>query len=49
VANRKSLLLSSVDIVEATPEDDPWGTFTEVVEEGRNSFGEVLENLQMYN
>jgi len=38
------ILLSSVDIVEATPEDDPWGTFTEVVEEGDEiHFGEVLE------
>ena len=38
------ILLSSVDIVEATPEDDPWGTFTEAVEEGDEiHFGEVLE------
>ncbi|MRR06849.1 MAG: response regulator [Deltaproteobacteria bacterium] len=38
------ILLSSVDIVEATPEDDPWGTFTEVVEEGDEiHFGEVFE------
>jgi len=39
------ILLSSVDIVEAAPEDDPWGTFTEVVEEGDEIyFGEVLED-----
>ncbi|RQW83790.1 MAG: response regulator [Geobacter sp.] len=38
------ILLSSVDIVEAAPEDDPWGTFSEVVEEGDEIyFGEVLE------
>jgi CheY-like chemotaxis protein len=38
------ILLSSVDIVEATPDDDPWGTFSEVVEEGDEIyFGEVLE------
>jgi len=37
------ILLSSVDIVEATPEDDPWGTFSEVVEDGEEiHFGEVL-------
>ncbi len=38
------ILLSSVDIVEATPEDDPWGTFSEVVEDGGEiHFGEVLD------
>jgi len=38
------ILLSSVDIVEATAEDDPWGTFSEVVEDGEEIyFGEVLE------
>ncbi|MRR53535.1 MAG: response regulator [Deltaproteobacteria bacterium] len=38
------ILLSSVDIVEATPEDDPWGTFSEVVEDGEEiHFGEVLD------
>lgn len=38
------ILLSSVDIVEATAEDDPWGTFSELVEEGEEIyFGEVLE------
>ena len=38
------ILLSSVDIVEANPEDDPWGTFSEVVEEGSEiHFGEVLD------
>lgn len=37
------ILLSSVDIVEATPEDDPWGTFSEVVEDGEEiHFGEVI-------
>lgn len=40
------ILLSSVDIVEATPEDDPWGTFSEVVEDGEEiHFGEVLDEL----
>jgi CheY-like chemotaxis protein len=38
------ILLSSVDIVEASPEDDPWGTFSEVVEDGDEiHFGEVLD------
>lgn len=38
------ILLSSVDIVEASPEDDPWGTFSEVVEDGEEiHFGEVLD------
>jgi CheY-like chemotaxis protein len=38
------IFLSSVDIVEAAPEDDPWGTFSEVVEEGDEiHFGEVFE------
>lgn len=38
------ILLSSVDIVEAAPEDDPWGTFSEVVEDGEEiHFGEVLD------
>ncbi|MHC1698482.1 MAG: response regulator [Geobacteraceae bacterium] len=38
------ILLSSVDIVEAAPEDDPWGTFSEVVEDGEEiHFGEILD------
>jgi len=38
------IILSSVDIVEAGPEDDPWGTFTEEVVEGEAiQFGEVVE------
>lgn len=38
------ILLSTVDIIEAAPEDDPWGTFAEEVTEGEPiRFGEVLE------
>jgi CheY-like chemotaxis protein len=38
------ILLSSVDVVEAGPEDDPWGTFSEEVTEGEPiQFGEILE------
>jgi len=38
------ILLSTVDIVEASPEDDPWGTFAEEVTEGEPiQFGEVLD------
>lgn len=38
------ILLSTVDIVEADPEDDPWGTFAEEVTEGEPiQFGEVLD------
>lgn len=38
------IFLSSVDIVEAGPEDDPWGTFAEEVTEGEPiQFGEVLD------
>lgn len=41
------VLLSTVDIVEASPEDDPWGTFSEVVEEGAAiQFGEVLDTVE---
>jgi CheY-like chemotaxis protein len=38
------ILLSSVDIIEAGPEDDPWGTFGEDVTEGETiQFGEILD------
>jgi CheY-like chemotaxis protein len=38
------ILLSSVDIVEAVPEDDPWGTFSEEIVEGEAiEFGEIVE------
>ncbi len=41
------VLLSTVDIVEASPEDDPWGTFSEVVEEGEAiRFGEILDTKE---
>lgn len=39
------ILLSSVDIVEAAPEDDPWGIFAEEIAEGEPiQFGEVLDD-----
>lgn len=38
------ILLSTVDIIEAGPEDDPWGTFGEDVTEGEKiQFGEILD------
>jgi len=38
------ILLSTVDIIEAGPEDDPWGTFGEDVTEGEAiQFGEILD------
>ncbi|MDD2321568.1 MAG: response regulator [Geobacteraceae bacterium] len=41
------ILLSSVDIVEAMPEDDPWGTFSEAVEEGEAiQLGEVFDETE---
>ncbi len=41
------ILLSAVDIVEAMPEDDPWGTFSEVVEEGEEiHLGEVFDETE---
>lgn len=44
------VLLSTVDIVEASPEDDPWGTFSDVVEEGEAiQFGEVVDAAEEEN
>lgn len=41
------ILLSSVDIVEASPEDDLWGTFAEEIpDEEPVHFGEVIEETE---
>jgi CheY-like chemotaxis protein len=41
------ILLSSVDIVEASPEDDLWGTFAEEIpDEEAVHFGEVIEETE---
>jgi CheY-like chemotaxis protein len=50
-AERESvILLSSVDIVEATPDDDPWGIFAEEVAEGESiQFGEVVDEQDIAN
>lgn len=41
------ILLSSVDIVEASPEDDLWGTFVEEIpDEETVHFGEVIEETE---
>jgi len=42
------IFLSSVDIVEASPEDDLWGTFGEEIAEGEKiQFGEVMAGEEM--
>lgn len=48
------IVLSSVDIVEASPDDDPWGSFEEdeqvcygeVFEEGRQGFPDLVEEVE---
>lgn len=42
------ILLSTVDIIEAGPEDDPWGTFGGDVTEGETiQFGEILDGDEL--
>lgn len=48
------IVLSSVDIVEASPDDDPWGSFEEdeqvrygeVFEEGQQGFPDLVEEIE---